>query len=107
MGALGGAFQPAAAAADFLGGVPRQQQRVDVVARVLHPVLTERHGALCQAHGGKAVVLGDHRITGVQEFHQPKVHAVRPLGEGPRTRARAFEYMGGVTEDLNMRVPAW
>ena len=79
--------------------MPRQQEGVDVVRRVLHAVLVQRQSAPGQAHGGQAIVLGHHHVAGAQQVHQGKVHAVRPLGEHQRLRALPLKAVGGIAED--------
>ena len=92
------AFETSTGVADLFGCMALQEQRVNVVRRILHPVLIQHYGVASQAHGGKAIILGDHDITGLHQIDQRKVHAVSALGEGQRLGTVLLENMGGVAQ---------
>lgn len=59
--------------------MPTGQQTVNVLGRVLQPVLVEHSGPPSQAHTGKPIVLGDDNISRLHPVDQGKVHAVGAL----------------------------
>ena len=93
------ALHPAACGPVLPGIVAHQQQGVDVVPGIFPPVLVEHPGIPGQAHGGKAVVLGDDDITGVHPVHQREVHAVGPFVKNQGFRPGAVKFVGCITKD--------
>jgi len=85
--------------ADFLRGMPLVQQDVDVVVRIHHTVLVQRHGAPGQTHSGQAKILRDYYIALLHEIYQRKVHAVGPLGDRNGARALFAELMRSIAKD--------
>ena len=78
--ALGRAFQPPAAPADFLCGMALVQQDIDIAICVHHAALVQRHGAPGKAHGGQAIILGNYHVAFAHEIDQREIHAVGTFG---------------------------
>ena len=73
---LFGAFGPSAGGAECPGLMALEQKSIDIVLGVFPTVLMQYPGFPGQAHGGKAVVLGDDDIPGGCPVHKGKIGAV-------------------------------
>lgn len=77
----------------------RQKEGIDVFRRIFHTVLVERTGSARQAHCGKAVVLCNNKVSGVQKIDKRKIHAVGPLRADNRLDALSFNAVGGIAQN--------
>lgn len=76
--------------------MPTGQQTVNVLGRVLQPVLVEHSGPAGQAHGSEAVVLGNDDISRYDPIDQGKVHAVGALVKDQRLGALPLDAVGRI-----------
>ena len=80
--------------------MPTGQQAVNVLGRVLQPVLVEHSGPPGQAHTGKPIVLGDDNISRLHPVDQGKVHAVGALVKDQRLGTLPLDAMGCIAKVL-------
>lgn len=81
------------------GVMPKQQSSTDIVCGIFPSVLMEYPGGPGQTHGCKAVVLGDHDISGCHPVDQGIVHTVSAFVTNQCFGPVTVKFVRGVTED--------
>ena len=78
------------------GGVPLKQQSVNVVLRILPPILVQDNGLFSKAHRGKSIVLRNHNVAGCDAVNQRKIYAVCAFVKNQGLSPFSAEGVGGV-----------